>query len=173
MQPWCSSSGSTASSAGRGRSVSSCFGGGRSCGSWPSGTRSERKLSRSGGRWKRRRGAACAPTDALRSGSSLPPGFHFLHESLGETAAVGGALQGSPQIGMERWDRRIDLDGPGERSERVLVPTLTDVHLGQVVHRPGVPLVEYDRLLERFDRAGGIAQLALHPAEQAVTLIRG
>src|SRR6266403_577656 len=105
--------------------------------------------------------------------TSLPPGFHLLHESLRKTAPVGGALQRPPQIGVECRDRGIDLDGAGQRPERVLVPTLTDVHLGQVVHRPGVPLVEYDRLLEGFDRAGGIAQLALYPAEQAVSLVRG
>ena len=73
---------------------------------------------------------------------------------------------------MERCDRRIDLDGPGERPERVLEPTLTDVHLGQVVHRPGVTPVQHDRPLERLDRPGRIPELALHSAEHAVDLVR-
>src|SRR5256886_15264059 len=73
--------------------------------------------------------------------SSLPPGLHLLDESLRETGPVGGALQGSSPIGMERRDGRIDLDRAGERPESLFELTLTDVHLGQVVHRPGVALV--------------------------------
>ena len=73
---------------------------------------------------------------------------------------------------MERCDRRIDLDGPGERPERVLEPTLTDVHLGQGVHRPGVTPIQHDRPLERLDRPGRIPELALHSPEHAVDLVR-
>src|SRR6266550_7456605 len=142
MPPWCSSSGSTASSAERGRSVSSCSGAGHSCGSWPSARRSGRRSCSSGGRSRRRRGAACcAPTVRSTFGSWLPPGLHLLDESLRQTGPVGGALQGSSQIGMERRDGRIDLDRAGERPEGLLELTLTDVYLGQVVHRPGVALV--------------------------------
>src|SRR5204862_38316 len=59
-----------------------------------------------------------------------------------------------------------------ERPEGFLELTLTDVHLGQVVHRPGVALVQHDRFLVRFDRTARVAELALHPAEQAVSLVR-
>src|SRR3989442_4110446 len=39
-------------------------------------------------------------------------------------------------------------------------------------HRPGVAPVQHDRFLVRFDRTARVAQLALHPAEQAVSLVR-
>src|SRR5204863_123545 len=47
---WCSSSGSTASSAARGRSVCSCSGAGRSCSSWPSAREFAKKSWRLAGR---------------------------------------------------------------------------------------------------------------------------
>src|SRR6266702_5021107 len=108
---------------------------------------------------------------ALPSYCASAPGLHLLDESLRQTGPVGGALQGSSQIGMERRDGRIDLDRAGERPEGFLELTLTDVHLGQVVHRPGVTLVQHDRFLVRFDRTARVAELALHPAEQAVSLV--
>src|SRR4029077_9035276 len=157
MPRWGSSSGSTASSVEPGRSVSSCSGAGHSCGSWPSARRFEKRSLRWAERSVRYR---------------LPPGLHLLDESLRQTGPVGGALQGSSQIGMERRDGRIDLDRAGERPEGFLELTLADVHLGQVVHRPGVTLVQHDRLLVRFDRTARVAELALDPAEQAVSLVR-
>src|SRR5207302_8392281 len=60
----------------------------------------------------------------------------------------------------------------GRAAREPLELTLTDVHLGQVVHRPGVTLIQHDRFLVRFDRTARVAQLALHPAEQAVSLVR-
>src|SRR5256885_416754 len=70
------------------------------------------------------------------------------------------------------WRSRVDLDRAGERPHRVVVVSLADVQLRQVVHRPHVTLVEYDRPLVGGDRARRVAQLTLHTAQQTDRLAR-
>jgi len=134
MQPWCSSSGSTASSAGRGaQSLRVSAVGVLAALAERHAIREEIVAARAGGGNVVGAQHAAPLLDAIRSGSSLPPGFHFLHESSrdgpGRRCAPGSSQLvwnvGPPN--RSRW--------PGRADRALLEPTLTDVHSRQVIHR--------------------------------------
>ena len=82
-----------------------------------------------------------------------------------------GALEGDAQIVLECRHARVDLDRARDRAQRLDEVLLADGDAAKVVHRPRVARVEHDRPLERLRRAGGIAELVLHPAEQPIALV--
>ena len=85
---------------------------------------------------------------------------------------MAGALEGDAEVVVERCHGRIDLDRAGERTERLRELPLADVHARQVVQRPHVAVIEHERLPIGADGTGGVAQFALHAAEQPEAFAR-